>query len=183
MIITITGKPCSGKGAVTSYLMEKYGFDKFSGGDIFRRIATERGIDILELNRLKDKSIDKLVDEEIVKIGERDLYKDIIFDSRTAWHFIPKSFKVFLDILPEAQANRLINSGRTNEKVELTTEEAIASLAERWNLENTRYMEIYGFDNRNLNNYDLVVDTTELSIEEVAQKIYYAYEEYVKTKI
>ena len=119
MIITITGKPCSGKGVVTQYLIERYGFEKFSGGEIFRRIATERGIDILELNRLHDTSIDRLVDEEIVKIGERDLHKNIIFDSRTAWHFIPKSFKVFLDISSDEQARRLITSGRTTEKVRL----------------------------------------------------------------
>ena len=29
---------------------------------IFRRIASERGIDVLELNRRNDTSIDKLVD-------------------------------------------------------------------------------------------------------------------------
>ena len=91
MIITMTGKPCSGKSAVIGYLMEKYGFTRFSGGDIFRRIATERGLDVLELNRVNDTSIDKLVDDEVVKIGERDLEKNIIFDSRTAWFFIPKS--------------------------------------------------------------------------------------------
>ena len=180
MIITITGKPCSGKGAVTAYLMEKYKFEKFSGGDIFRKIATERGVDILELNRLHDTSIDRLVDEEIVRIGERDIDKDIIFDSRTAWHFIPNSFKVFLDIKPEEQANRLINSGRTSEKVNLTVEEAIESMKERWNLENNRYQEIYGFDNRDLSKYDLVVDTSDMSIEDVGEVIHSAYLKYIK---
>ena len=63
MIITITGKPCSGKSAVIDYMTSKYGFEKFSAGAIFRRIATERGVDILELNRLCDTSIDKLVDD------------------------------------------------------------------------------------------------------------------------
>lgn len=182
MIITITGKPCSGKGVVTQYLIERYGFEKFSGGEIFRRIATERGIDILELNRLHDTSIDRLVDEEIVKIGERDLHKNIIFDSRTAWHFIPKSFKVFLDISSDEQARRLITSGRTTEKVELTQEEAEKSLNERWNLENNRYQEIYGFDNRDLNQYDLVVDTTNITIDEVGETIYREYLKYIENK-
>lgn len=95
MIITITGKPCSGKSVVIAELMEKHGFSKFSAGEIFRKIATERGIDILELNRVNDSSLDKMVDDEIVRQGKENLEKDIIFDSRTAWHFIPESFKVF----------------------------------------------------------------------------------------
>lgn len=180
MIITITGKPCSGKSAVIDYMISKYGFEKFSGGAIFRRIATERGVDILELNRLHDTTIDKLVDDEIVKIGERDLYKDIIFDSRTAWHFIPKSFKVFLDIHPKEQARRLLNSKRDDEIINLSEEEAIASLNERWNLENERYNEIYGFDNQDSSVFDLVVDTTNVTIEEVGEKIYEAYTNYIK---
>ena len=182
MIITITGKPCSGKGAVTAYLIEKYGFDKFSGGDIFRRIATERGIDILELNRLHDTSVDRLVDEEIVKIGQRDIDKNIIFDSRTAWHFIPKSFKVFLDINEDEQAKRLLGSGRSTEKIDLSVEEAKKSLNERWTLENNRYREIYDFDNRDTSNFDLVVDTSNMTIEEVGEAIYSGYQNYIENK-
>ena len=180
MIITITGKPCSGKSAVIDHIVNKYGFEKFSGGAIFRRIATERGVDILELNRIHDTTIDKLVDDEIVKIGERDLDKDIIFDSRTAWYFIPKSFKVFLDIAPHEQARRLINSKRDDEIINLSPEEAIKSMDERWNLENERYREIYDFDNRDQSVFDCVVDTTDLKVEEVADRIYEAYMNYIK---
>lgn len=182
MIITITGKPCSGKGAVTAYLVNNYGFEKFSAGDIFRRIATERGVDVLELNRLNDTSIDHMVDDEIVKVGKENEGKKMIFDSRTAWHFVPKSFKVFIDVEPQEQARRLINSGRNTEKVDLSVEEAIASLDERWNLENTRYMSIYGFDNRNKANYDLVIDNTNLTIEETGKAIYDAYLNYVNNQ-
>jgi len=182
MIITMTGKPCSGKSVVIAYLMDKYGFTKFSGGDIFRRIATERGIDVLELNRQNDTSIDNLVDEEIVKIGKRDIDKDIIFDSRTAWHFIPQSFKVFLDIDVEEQINRLINSGRTTEIVDLSREEAMKNLQERWDLENKRYMSLYNFDNNDLSKYDCVVNTTGKTIEEVAEYIYNEYSNFLKTR-
>ncbi len=182
MIITITGKPCSGKGVVTQYLIEKYGFEKFSAGEIFRKIATERGIDILELNRLNDTSIDRMVDEEITRVGERDLYKNVVFDSRTAWHFIPKAFKVFLDIDSEEQAKRLIGSGRTTEKVELSLEDAKKSMEERWNLENNRYREIYGFDNRDFSQYDIVVDTTGKTIPEIGEQIYQEYLKYIENK-
>ena len=182
MIITMTGKPCSGKSAVIGYLMEKYGFTRFSGGDIFRKIATERGLDVLELNRINDTSVDKLVDDEIVRIGERDLEKDIIFDSRTAWFFIPKSFKVFLDIKPEEQIRRLKNSGRTTENTDISDEEAEKNLNERWNLENKRYMSLYGFTNEDTSHFDCVVDTTNLTIEEAGEKIYSDYQKFIQNR-
>ncbi len=183
MIITITGKPCSGKGATVAKFLETHKFEKFSAGDIFRRIGTERGLNVLEMNKAKDvESIDKLVDDEIIAIGKRDLEKDIIFDSRTAWHFIPGSFKVFLDIQPREAARRLIGSGRTTEKVEVTEEEAMADLEARWNIENERYMKLYGFDNKNPQNYNIVIDTTNLTVEEVVQTMFKAYEEFLKNR-
>lgn len=182
MIITITGKPCSGKSAVIEYLMSKYGFEKFSGGAIFRRIAAERGVDVLELNRINDTSIDKLVDDEIVKVGKENLEKDIIFDSRTAWHFIPESFKVFVDVNPDEQARRLFNSGRSVEETGTSVEESKMALEERWNLENTRYYTIYGFDNRNPKVFDLVVDNSNLTIEETGEMIYREYLKFMEKR-
>lgn len=182
MIITITGKPCSGKGAVTSYLVNKYGFEKYSAGDIFRKIATERGVDVLELNRLNDTSIDHLLDAEIIRVGTENLGRKMIFDSRTAWHFVPESFKVFIDVDGKEQARRLLNSGRNTEKVDISVDEAMESLNERWELENKRYMTIYGFNNKNKDNYDLVVDNTNLSIEETGEAIYSAYLKYIENK-
>lgn len=183
MIITITGKPCAGKGATVAKFLEQHKFEKFSAGDIFRRVATERGLNVLEINQAEDVTdIDKMVDDEIIEIGKRDIDKDIILDSRTAWHFIPNSFKVFLDIDPREAAKRLINSGRTSEIVDISEEEAMANLESRWNIENERYLKLYNFDNRNVKNYDIVIDTTNLTIEEVAEKMYNAYLDFVNQK-
>ena len=180
MIITITGKPCSGKGAAIAKFLEKHKFEKFSAGDLFRKIGEEQGMNVLEMNQADNVTdIDKLIDDEITAMGKRDIDKDIVFDSRTAWHFIPDSFKVFLDVQPKEAARRLINSGRTNEDVDVSEEEAIANLESRWNIENDRYLMLYNFDNRNPKNYNCVIDTTNMTIEEVADKIYSSYMEYV----
>ncbi len=176
MIITITGKPCSGKSAVINYLVEKYGFDKIGCGQMFREIAMERGVDILELNRLKDTSIDKMVDDKIVEIGKARKGESIIFDSRTAWFFVPESFKVFIDVNEEEQAKRLLGSKRgADDNSDVSLEQAKKDLLERWNLENARYKEIYGFDNTDQSVFDYVVDNSKLSIEETAEKIYDKY--------
>ena len=183
MIITLTGKPCSGKGAALAKFLEKHKFEKFSAGDLFRKIGEEQGLNVLEMNQAENVTdIDKLIDDEITAMGKRDIDKDIVFDSRTAWHFIPDSFKVFLDVQPEVAAQRLINSGRTTEDVNVTLEEAMANLESRWNIENDRYLMLYNFDNRNPKNYNCVIDTTHMTVEEVADKIYSAYKEYVDAR-
>ena len=64
MIITITGKPCSGKGTVSKILCDKYNFEYICTGDMFRTLAYSYGYDnILEFQkdeRIKDVDNDKL---------------------------------------------------------------------------------------------------------------------------
>lgn len=175
MIITITGKPCSGKSAVINYLCEKYGFEKIGCGQMFRQIATERGIDILELNRICDTSIDKLVDDKIVEIAKARKNDKIIFDSRTAWYFVPESFKVFIDVDADEQAKRLLGSKRSDEIVDVSIEQAKKDLLERWNLENERYYALYKFNNCDPSVFDYVINNTHLSIEQTAESIYQKY--------
>ena len=43
MIITITGKPCSGKGTAAKAFCKEYGFEYVCTGDMFRSIAKEMG--------------------------------------------------------------------------------------------------------------------------------------------
>ena len=136
----------------------------------------------MELNRLNDTSIDHLLDAEIIRVGTENLGRKMIFDSRTAWHFVPESFKVFIDVDGKEQARRLLGSGRNTEKIDISVDEAMESLNERWELENKRYMTIYGFNNKNKDNYDLVVDNTNLSIEETGEAIFSAYEKYIENK-
>jgi len=50
-------------------------------------------------------------------------------------------------------------------------------MQKRYKLENERYYEVYGVRKDDMSNYDLVIDTTNLTPEEVAEKI---REEYFK---
>ena len=43
MIISLTGKPCSGKGTLAKALSEKYDFKVYSVGEIFKEEAKKRG--------------------------------------------------------------------------------------------------------------------------------------------
>src|SRR6266478_4855285 len=93
-IITIAGLPCTGKSSTAKRIAEVLGYEYFSSGGLFRKMAAELGLSIEEMNFAaeKQKDIDREVDGLLVKIGkEKD---NLVIDSRMAFHFIPDSFKV-----------------------------------------------------------------------------------------
>ena len=66
MIITISGKPGSGKSTVAKIIAAKLGLNKYSIGDLRGKMALDRGITIDELNEVGEKEdfTDKEADTE-----------------------------------------------------------------------------------------------------------------------
>ena len=60
-----------------------------------------------------------------------------------------------------------------------TIEEQKQDMINRYNMENERYWEVYGVRKDDMKNYDLVIDTTNLTPNQVVEKI---KEEYFKWK-
>ena len=176
MIITITGKPCSGKGTVSKYICNNYEFEYVCTGDMIRNFAKQLGYsDLVEFQKSKDiKNVDKLVDGETARIGKERSNENILIDSRLAWHFVPKSFKVFVDVDIDVASHRLIEAKRENEHF-TSIKDAKQSLIDRWNVENTRYKKIYGVDNTNLSQYDLVISSNDKTPEELGEIIMKEY--------
>lgn len=184
MHISLTGKPCSGKSTVAKILAEKYGFQIIGWGDVFKAEAKRRGMNAEEFNAfcLKDPSFDYYMDKETERLAKALKGQKIIFDSRLAWHFAPKSFKVFVDISEDEMGKRLAGSDRSGKEKIDDAEEAKLHLINRFNLENQRYMKLYGVDNLNPKNYDLVLDSTSKTPEELADELYEACLKYYKKK-
>ena len=180
MLITITGKPCSGKSTIAKILCQKYGFTKIGVGDMFKAEAEKRGMNAEEFNAycLTDPSYDFFIDNETARLGKELAGQKVIFDSRLAWHFVPKSFKVFVDLNEDEMALRLANSDRTGKEKITDVQEAKRSLINRFNLENERYKQIYGFDNLDMSNYDFVLDSSARTPEDLADELYKKYQEF-----
>lgn len=180
MHISIAGKLGSGKSEICKLMASEHGYEIYSAGALLREVANKLGISVVELNdMLTTNSADKLdidVDYEIdhaVETVSRARKKDnIIFDSRMAWHFAEKSFKVFVYVDPYIAAQRVIGAGRGKEEVYDSIEEAKYKLLERSDLENMRYMDLYKTDNFNYNNYDLVIDSSYLTPSQLCDTIY-----------
>lgn len=181
-IITIAGKLGSGKSSTAKKVAEILGYEHRSTGDFFRSIAKERGVSTVELNKLAetDMSIDKEADNKNIEIGKME---NIVLDSRLGFHFIPDSFKVFLELNPKIAAKRILedknnNSNRSNESSNSfdTEEQILNSISERLLLEKNRYKDIYGIeDNTAHSNFDFVIDTENVPLEEVSKKVVEEY--------
>ncbi|MCR5728680.1 MAG: dephospho-CoA kinase [Lachnospiraceae bacterium] len=162
MHITLTGNLGSGKSTIAKIMAEKFGYTIYSTGKIQRELAEERGLTVLEMNKLmqQDHSYDNIIDEKVTELSKNST-KELFFDSRLAWHFAEKSFKVFLSVGIDEAARRVFNDDKRGDVEKYKSqEEAKANLIERARTEDVRYKEIYGLDYFNMNNYDLVLDST-----------------------
>ncbi len=162
MHITLTGNLGSGKSTIAKIMAEKFGYTIYSTGKIQRELAEERGLTVLEMNKLmqQDHSYDNIIDEKVTELSKNS-DKELFFDSRLAWHFAEKSFKVFLSVGIDEAARRVFNDDKRGDVEKYKSqEEAKVNLIERARTEDVRYKEIYGLDYFNMNNYDLVLDST-----------------------
>lgn len=179
MIITITGKPCSGKGTVSKEFCKLFNFKYLCTGDMFRELAKQHGYStVLEFqqNYPNITEVDNIIDNQTAEIGRTQLNENIVIDSRLAWNFIPNSFKVFIDVDWEIAGERLLSANRSHEQAS-DLQNAINTLKKRWQEENNRYTKIYNTNNLNLSNYNFVISSNNLTPTEIANKI---YEEYTK---
>lgn len=183
-IITIAGKPGSGKSTASKGLAAQLGYEHFSSGDLFRAIGKERGIDVYETNLAAEteSEIDYLVDQRLQDIGKTQ--DQVVIDSRLAWHWIPASFKVFVDLDLLTAAQRILQasdqSRREHEHIPDDPKQYAVRLQHRLEAEIRRYKAIYGIDPFDTNNFDLVVTSQESSPEELQVQILQAYTEWLK---
>ncbi len=177
MNITITGNLGSGKTSVCREL-KKYGFTIISAGDIFRDIAAEKGMTVIELNEAakNDRSIDDLLDSRSTELGKK--MDHTVFDSRLAWHFVEKSFKVFLLVDVQEAARRVFEGDNRSAEAYQNIEEARAGLEERAKLEQARFADLYQLDYYDSSNYDLIIESSSAAPDQIAQEIKRSFELY-----
>ena len=170
MRLTINGKIGAGKGTVADYLAKKLGLKYYGMGQMRRELAKERGMTIAEFNKLGEKEswTDTLVDDFQRKLAEKD---NFIADGRLSWYFIPNSIKVFLTVDPKIGAKRVIEAGRSEERFS-NIDGAIKGIIERGKSDVRRYSKIYGIkDVYGLKNYDIIVDTSDFSINQMGKAV------------
>ncbi|MFA6999936.1 MAG: AAA family ATPase [Candidatus Paceibacterota bacterium] len=186
-IITIAGSLGSGKSSTAKRVAEMLGYQHFSAGDFFRAIAEKRGVSLVDLNKLAetDLSVDKEADDRNIEIGKME---NVVLDSRLAFHFIPDSFKIFLEVNPIVAAKRILedkknnlNRSKESQNAFDTVENILDSISERLVLEKNRYKELYNIDDTTSHeHFDIIINTEKIPLEEVSKKVVEEYNNWLK---
>lgn len=162
IIISISGDLGSGKSLLANALVEQWGADRYSTGMVQRRIADRMGITTLELNKRAetDKTIDDQIDSVFKNLAKSP--KNLIVDSRMAFHFLPSSFRIKLEVHPKMAATRIKgDTSRIGEGNYTTLDEIEAAIVARKSSERERFKRYYNADIEDHSGYDLVINTTE----------------------
>ncbi|MBR5663900.1 MAG: cytidylate kinase family protein [Bacteroidales bacterium] len=180
--ITLSGELGSGKSTVANYLISKMPFKIVSAGLLFCQLAAKHGMSAKEFNEFieNDPKYDHYVDDTMAELGKTD--EKIIFDSRMAWHFVPSSFKIYLYVDVDTATERIFNDkGRVSESY---SDKATArqEIIDRRKSELLRYQNFYHCNLDDYSNYDLIVDTSHASRDEVNELVYNSFKAFDEGK-
>ena len=185
-IITISGKPGSGKSSTSDKVAELLGYTRYSAGEEARKYIRKHRMTLAEFNEKaeKDHSIDHSIDESLR--GLRD-QKDIVIDSRLGFYWIPESFKVYLDLDLDVATARIykdidLNEGRLKSgEIASSMTDVSAHVRKRIMNEQQRYRQLYGVNPNDLNHYDLIVNTSNHSPQTVATTVFDYYKKWLRS--
>jgi len=183
-IITLSGKPGSGKSSTADRVAEMLGYTRHSSGDMVRRILAHKGMTLTEYNAkaADDHSLDTAVDEALRSLRDHD---DIVVDSRLGFYWIPESFKVYLDLDMDVATARIFKDAVSNNN-RSKAGEGISNLSdvakqvqERMENERARFRELYHIDPYDPSHFDLIIDTSRHHPQTVALTVYDTYKRWL----
>jgi len=186
-IITISGKPGSGKSSTSDKVAELLNYTRFSSGDMVRKMLERKNITLAEFNEkaTTDHSLDHEIDEFLRKLRDKN---DIIIDSRLGFYWIPESFKVYLDLDIEVATARIFKDSVTNQSraEETTINTSIGDVQKqvqaRLNAEVRRFRSLYGINPYDTKHYDLIINTARHSPQTVSLTVFDTYKKWLKSE-
>lgn len=182
--ITISGDLGSGKSSVAKVVCNTIPYKYISTGQIHRQIAEELQMDAYELNIYAEThpEIDQRIDSVLIELN--DDRSNWLVDSRMAWHLIHRSLKIYLKVDKEVGTERILkDTSRFNEPQYVGKTNALNTVIARKNSERRRFLKTYGVDCDDLENYDVVIDTTFATKENVIDLLLLIINQWVSTDI
>ena len=179
MILTISGLHGTGKSTIGKLISQKLGLKYYSTGQAFRDLANDMNFTLEEFTDYVEKNpdIDRKLDDKIIEIALKD---NILIDSQLSAYLLESvaDFKILLTCSLEIRVKRMTerDDALYDDKLKETTIREKSELA--------RFNKLYDI---NLNDqskvekiYDLIIDTSELTIKEIFELI---FSDFKKNKI
>jgi predicted cytidylate kinase len=163
--ILLSGLSGTGSTTAAKRIAADLGLRYVYGGEIFRNLAVERGISLEDLAESLERNpqAEREIDERLIEAGMTDR---ILVESRTiGWIFPPEipSVRIWLTCDLEERLRRV--QGREHHP------RSAENLLRREASDNRRYLALYGIRPDDFSPFDLVIDTTNLPVEDVVERI------------
>lgn len=171
-VITIGGEPGSGTTTIAKLLNEKLNLELFFIGETFRVLAKEYKMSLPEFGKYADThpEIDFELDKRQVARAKRG---NVIMEGRLSGWLMKsnnvKAFKIYLTADLATRVKRIM--GREAKNYDQVEREIL----EREKCEMDRYKKIYNISYSDPVHYDLIIDTSNLTPEQIVQKIIDGY--------
>ena len=165
MIITLGGLAGTGTTTTAELLSEKLDIPYISAGYVFRQMASERGMSVLEFSEFAEGNddIDKEIDKRQAKLAKSS--DNLIVEGRLSAYFVEADLKLWLVTPFDVRSQRIAE--RESKSVDVASEEIIV----REESEALRYRDIHNIDIKNMDIYDLIINTGTFNPEEVSEII------------
>ena len=166
MIITIGGLAGTGTTTTAELLSKKLDIPYISAGFVFREMAAERGMSVLEFSEFAEGNDD--IDKEIDKRQalKAKSAENLIIEGRLSAFFVENAdLRICLMTPFDVRSKRIAQ--REDKSVELAKEEIIT----REKSEALRYMEIHNIDISNMEIYDLIINTDSFDPQSISEII------------
>ncbi len=154
LIITISGPAGSGKSHCATRIAERFGIPCHSAGSVFRAMAAERGVPVVEFSKIAEfgPEIDSEVDRRTADLAKKG--GSIMEGRLVAWFSGDEGKLSFYLTAPfEVRARRIA------ERESISIKEASARTRAREASERKRYKKLYSLDISDLSSYDFVINT------------------------
>ncbi len=164
MIIAISGKSGSGKDTVGKLVAKELGIQVLSM--TFKDLAKEKGISLMAFQELaaSNSGIDRAFDSLLEKRAYEQ--KDCVVTTWLGpWVIKRAELRVFLDAPEAVRAKRVAGREGMEER------QALAHLRERDGQNKQRYLKLYGIDIDDRKIFDMAIDTSDKTPEQIASLI------------
>jgi len=170
IVIIISGEPGAGSTTISKEIADRLGLDFFSPGKMHKKISgrkaeSEAALKAWSTEEGRSNRFHIDLDRRQTEVAKKG---NVVICGKLSIHFLKKfaTFAVWLDVPAEVRAKR--TAGRDG----IDYEDALKMITNREAIERKEFERIYGFDYvTQKNDANLVLDTSEMSIDGAVEKI------------
>ena len=165
-LLALGGPPGSGKSTAAKGVADALRWTVHSAGDLFRAMAAERHMSLLEFSYFAQEhpEVDLDIDEKMAQLAEPGR----VLEGRLVGEFLRRRGQPALWV--DVTAREPVRAERIARRDQLTVAEALERTRARERSERERYSKLYGID-LDAVRPDLVVDSSDLGPVEVVDQI------------